>query len=185
MGRGKNSTWSPAHAASGPDASGQINPLPIALAPMAAGSAPGTCADGAVEREFADRRIAADRVRRDRVHRRHQAERDRQVEVAALLRQIGGREIDGDVLVGKAETDGVQRGAHPLAAFGDGLVRQTDDGEAGSAGRDADLDLDGSRFNADERQRGNLPVHWPPHEAPTLERRRNRGYCLSVKFANS
>ena len=33
---------SPAHAASGPHASGQMRPLPSALAPMAAGSEPGT-----------------------------------------------------------------------------------------------------------------------------------------------
>ena len=31
-----------------------------------------------------------------RADRRHQAERDRQVVVAAFLRQVGGREIDGD-----------------------------------------------------------------------------------------
>ena len=57
-------------------------------------------------------------------------EHDRQIEMAAFLRQVGGREIDRDVLVGQAEPDGVQCVAHALAAFGHRLVGQADDGEA-------------------------------------------------------
>ena len=53
--------------------------------------------------------------------------------MAAFLGQVGGREIDRDVLVGQAETDGVQRVAHALAAFRDRLVGQADDDERVSA----------------------------------------------------
>ena len=59
---------------------------------------------------------------RDGADRRHQAERDRQVVVAALLGQVGGREIDGDAAGRQREARGDQRRAHPLARFRDGLV---------------------------------------------------------------
>ena len=104
-----------------------MRPLPIVLAPMAAGSVPGNGADRAVERQLSDGRVGGNRVRRDGFHRRHHRQHDRQIEVAAFLRQIGRREIDRDVLEGQAEADGVQRVADALAAFGDGFVGQADD----------------------------------------------------------
>ena len=75
----------------------------------------------------------------DRFHRRHHRQHDRQIEVAAFFRQIGRRQIDCNVLEGQAKTDGVQRVADTLAAFGDG-------------------------FNPNERERGNLAAE----PAPTL-----------------
>ena len=45
---------------------------------------------------------------RDRLHRAHHRQHDREVEVAAFLRQVGGREIDGDVLIGKPQADRVR-----------------------------------------------------------------------------
>ena len=57
------------------------------------------------------------------------AERDGKVIMAALFRQVGGGEVHRDVLVGHAETDGVQRVPDALAALGHRLVRQPDDGE--------------------------------------------------------
>ena len=87
------------------------------------------------------------------------ARHDRQIEMAAFLRQIGGREIDGDVLVGKAEADRVQCVANPLAALGDRLVGQPDDGEGRAAGGDADLHLDSASLDANETQASIWPVH--------------------------
>ena len=86
-------------------------------------------ADRGIERQLADGSIALDGVGRDGAHRHHHGERDRQVEVAALLGQVGGREVDRDVLEGQAEADGVQRVAHALAALRHRLVGQADDGE--------------------------------------------------------
>ncbi len=84
--------------------------------------------DRAVEAEFAEHGHAVQRIGRDRADRRHQAERDRQVVVAAFLRQVGRRKVDGDAAGRKREAGGDQRGADPLARFGDRLVRQADDG---------------------------------------------------------
>ena len=108
---------SPAQAASGPQGPGQISPRPSALAPIAAGSTPATGGDAAVERQLAEHHMLADRIGRDGAHRHHQPERDRQVVMAAFLRQIGRREIDGDALRRQRQAGGVQRRMHPLAAF--------------------------------------------------------------------
>ena len=50
--------------------------------------------------------------------------------MAAFLRQVCGREVDGDPLGRQRKAHGSQRGLHPLPAFGHGLVRQADHGEA-------------------------------------------------------
>jgi hypothetical protein len=131
----------------------------MALAPMAAGSAPGTVRIDPSSGELADRGVAGDRVGRDGLHGDHHGEHDRQVELAALLRQVGGREVHRHVAVGHAETDGVQRVTHALAAFGHRLVGQPDDDERGLARRDAHLHLDRARLDADESERGDLAVH--------------------------
>ncbi len=80
----------------------------------------------AVEPELAEHGEARERIRRQRADRRHQAERDRQVVVAAFLRQVGGREIDGDAARRQRQAGCDQGGAHPLARFRHRLVRQAD-----------------------------------------------------------
>ena len=100
----------------------------MALAPMAAGQRARHGPDRAIERQLADGGETFDGVGRDGAHRHHHGQRNRQVEMAAFLGQVGGREVDRDVLVGKPEADRVQRIADPLAALGHRLVRQPDDG---------------------------------------------------------
>ena len=65
--------------------------------------------DRSIEPEFAEHREAAQRIRRNGADRRHQAERDRQIVMAALLRQVGGREIDRDPPRRQRQTRGDQR----------------------------------------------------------------------------
>ena len=72
--------------------------------------------DRAVEAKLAEHGEARERIVRNRADRRHQAERDRQVVVAALLGQVGGREVDGDAAGRQRETGGDQRGADTLLA---------------------------------------------------------------------
>ncbi len=96
-----------AQAASGPDAAGQMRPLPIISAPIAAGSVPGS-ADRPVQCQFTDGGVIRDGIGRDRLHSAHHRQHDREIKVAAFLRQVGGREIDGDVLVGKPQADRVE-----------------------------------------------------------------------------
>ena len=54
--------------------------------------------------------------------------------MAAFLGEVGGSEIDGNALGRQRQPDGIQRAAHPLAAFGHGLIREPDNGEAGEPG---------------------------------------------------
>jgi hypothetical protein len=82
--------------------------------------------------------------------------------VAAFLRQIRGREIDGEALRRQREPDGVQRAAHPLAALRHGLVGEADNGEMGQAGADLDLDVDGAGLDAFEGDRGDPREHGEP-----------------------
>ena len=64
----------------------------------------------------------------------------------AFLRQVGGREVDGDALGREGKAHGGQRGAYPLLAFAHRLVGQPDDVEVGEAGRETALHLDSARF---------------------------------------
>ena len=79
--------------------------------------------------------------------------------MTAFLGQVGGSEIDGDALRRQREPDGVQRAAHPLAAFGHGLVRQPDNGEGGQPRSDLDLHIDRARIDALERDCGDTREH--------------------------
>ena len=126
-----------AQAASGPQAAGQIMPSPRALAPIAAGSTPATGAIVPSSAEFAQHRVTRERVMRDGADRGHQAERDRQIVVAAFLRHIGRSEIDGDSPRRQGEARGDQRARTRSRASADRLVGQADDVKAGSPARSA------------------------------------------------
>ena len=87
--------------------------------------------------------------------------------MAAFLGEVGGSEIDGDALGRQRQPDGIQRAAHPLAALGHGLIREPDNGEAGEAGPDLDLHVDGARFDPFESDRRDPREHRrTPVQAP-------------------
>ena len=125
----------------------------------------------AVEREFADHGVAVQRVGGDRPDRRHHAERDRQIVMAALLGHVGGGEIDGDALGRQSEARGDQCGAHALAQFGNRLVTEAHDHECDRATGDLNLYVDRARLNALESQRGNARHHVRPLRWPCRSRR--------------
>ena len=116
----------------------------------------------AVEAELAQHREAIDGVVRNRTDGRHQAERDRQIIVAAFLRQIGRRHVDGDAARRQRKARGDQCGAHPLARFRHRLVGQADDIERRQSGRDLYLHVDGTRLDAFERHGGYALHHAVP-----------------------
>ncbi len=120
----------------------------------------------AVEAELAQHGEARQRIVRNGADRRHQPERDRQIVVAAFLRQIGRREIDGDAPRRQREARSDQSRAHALARFRDGLVGQTDDGESRQARRDLHLHVDRANLDTLERNRGDAL----DHVRPALER---------------
>ena len=82
---------------------------------------------------------------------RQDAQRDRQVEAARILGQIGRREVDGDALVVRELQPGVlQRRAHALARLLHLHIRQTDQRETGQTiGK---VHLDGDRGRAQPQQ---------------------------------
>ncbi len=90
----------------------------------------------------------------DRPDRRHQAERNRQVVMAAFLRQVRRGEVDRDPPRRQRKAGRDQRRADPLAGLRHRLVRQPHHIEGGNAGRDLDLDIDRPRLDALERDRG-------------------------------
>ena len=90
--------------------------------------------DAPVQPELPQHRVMGQLLARQHAHLHQHPQRDGQIEMAALLQQIGGREIDGDAAGRQSEPDGDQRGTHPLPALADRLVGQADDGEAGQAG---------------------------------------------------
>ncbi len=159
-----------AHAASGPHAAGQINPSPRALAPMAAGRTPAT---GAIEpsRPSSPRTANPDkRVMGNGADRGHQAKRDRQVVMAALLGQIGGREVDRDPSRRQGEPGSDHRRAHSLARLRNRLVGKADDGEGRHAGRDLYLEtgLTSMPSNATVVTRWTMPEPRPRITLPEL-----------------
>ncbi len=64
---------------------------------------PGYRGERAVEGEFTEHGEAVERIGRDGADRGHDAQRDRQVEMAALLGHVRRREIDGDALARQGE----------------------------------------------------------------------------------
>ena len=72
---------------------------------------------------------------------REQREGDREVEVVALLAQVGRRQVDRHRARRQVEAAVAERRAHPLAALAHGGVGQADDLHLRQAGLDVDLDL--------------------------------------------
>ena len=83
---------------------------------------------------------------------RQKAQRDRQVEAARLLGQVGRRQVDDDPLVvRKREAALLQRRAHPLARLLDLDVGQADEREARQPVGQVHLDRHGGGVQAIER----------------------------------
>ena len=118
------------------------------MGPDGSGQHAGDGNQASVERKLAQRRQARQRILGDDLHGDQQPQCYGQVEMAAFLGQVGGREIDGDALGREGEPHGADCGTHPLAAFGHRLVGQADDGKGGQAGGDLDLHVDRHHVDA-------------------------------------
>src|SRR3546814_9719368 len=117
---------------------------------------------------------------RQRLHRHlpaggEDAQRDRQVEAAAVLGQVGGGEVDGDRALRELELRATDRGAHAVARLAHRRLRQADHVHPRQAAGEVDLapDLGGvdscARTSVHERKRhGARPSAaavrpaWPP-----------------------
>ncbi len=113
----------------------------------------------AVERQFAQHDETRDAFARDHAHGGQEAQRDGQVVVAALLGEIGRREVDGDALRWQRQAERAERGPHPLAAFTHRLVGQPHHGEGELARRHQHLHVDRHDVDTLERDGPNLCLH--------------------------
>ena len=118
----------------------------------------------AVEPELADRHIAVERVGGEGADGGHQRQRDRQIVMAALLGQIGRRQVHDDAPRRQAEPRRDQRRLDPLARLLDRLVGQPDDDHARRQAA-GDLRLHVHRHGLDALERHGLHAgnHRTPH----------------------
>jgi len=76
------------------------------------------------------------------------------------FREIGGRKVNGDPLWRQRKSHRGNRCADPLAALGDGLVRQADDVEGRQSRRNLTLHLDTARLQSEIGHRLNQRHHY-------------------------
>ena len=148
-----------AQAASAPHGGRADQPLPARIGADRRRQHARHGGNAAVEAELAQHGEAGDGVRRQRSDSGHQPERDRQIVMAALLGQVGGREIDGDAAGRQRQPGGDQRRAHALLGLRHRLVGQADDVEGRQAGRHLHLHVDGAGLDALERHGGDPLDH--------------------------
>ena len=133
--------------------------------------------DPAIQGKLTKRREGRDLLGRHHAHRRQQSQRDRQVEVRALLHQIRRRQVHGDALGRQGQTECCEGAAHPLSTFADRLVGQAHHLKVRQAARHLDLNVDGDDLDALEGDTGNAG----DQEAATSSAKR-AGFLLYGKF---
>ena len=125
------------------------------------GQGSGDGRDRAVQRQLTDGRPAVQGVRRDHAHGRHHGEGDRQVVVAAFLGQVRRRQVHDDPLARHRQAQTGEGATHPLAAFGDRLVAETDHDHHGLAAGQLDFDIHAPGLDALKRDGDHPRDHAP------------------------
>lgn len=125
--------------------------------------------DGAVEAQLAAEQPPGQGRLRQMPLAGQQRESDRQVEMVALLAQVGRRQVDDHRQRIELEAAVADRGAHPLAAFPHRRVRQPDDVHLGQPMVSIDFHLDGAGL--DPPGSGGCGAG----EHPCLDRRKTAG----------
>ena len=123
----------------------------MALAAIAAGSTPATAEIVPSSASSPSATKSPSWSPGQRAKRGHEGEGDRQIVVAALLGQVGRREVDDDPARRQRQAAGVERRLYPVAALRHRLVGQADDAEIGLTRRDLHLDIDRHRLDALKR----------------------------------
>ena len=71
--------------------------------------------NAAIKGQLAERQITLNGIAGQRTHANENRKSDRQIEMTALLAEIGGRQVDRDALRRQAETEGAERASDPFA----------------------------------------------------------------------
>ncbi len=106
--------------------------------------------DASVEAEFADEDEVGDGARVDALGRAEHRRRHGEIESGPAFGDGRGAEADGELLLGPFGAGVDDGGADPVAALGEALVGEADEGEGGHSGFEVGLDLDDDAFDADE-----------------------------------
>ncbi len=133
--------------------------------------AQGTCPEGrgkgavdplhaAVQREFAQDEVVGEGPGGEELLGGQDRDGDRQVEGGALLFDIGGGQIDGDMMAGEGVAGVLDGGLDPVLALPDGHVGEADGRKQGKAGGEIDLYRDGMGIDADDGGTDCLDDQW-------------------------
>lgn len=117
--------------------------------------------DPPVQGQFAHGGPAGQGVGRDDAHGRHHRQRDGQVVVAALLGQVGGRQVADDAPSRHGQAQAGEGGADPLAALGHGLVAESHQHELLFAAGELHLHVHRTRLDPLERDGDDARGHAP------------------------
>ena len=79
--------------------------------------------------------------------------------MAALLGQVGGRQIDHQPAGGQGKAQSCEGGPHPLTAFTDRLVAKSNQNKADLTAGQLDFDIDAAGLNPFKRDCDNLCDH--------------------------
>ena len=115
-----------------------------------------------IQRQFPQRDGALHLILRDDLQRGHERQRDRQVEMAALFRQIGGRQVDRDALGRQRDRQRVHRRTHPLFRLAHRLVGQSHQVKCRHPRRQRALHFDQPRLDPFECHRKGPRDHFAP-----------------------
>ncbi len=107
-------------------------------------------ADASVESEFADEDEVGDGARVDPLGGAEYGGGDGQIKAAASFGDGRRAEADGEFLLGPFAAGIDDGGADAVAALGEALVGEADEGEGGDAGFEVGLYFDDDAFDADE-----------------------------------
>ena len=110
----------------------------------------GDRAEGAIQGQFSQCRVAGDLLARQHVHRGEDGQRERQVEMAALFRQVGGPQIDQHPSRRQRQPDRRERRSYAVFRLDHGFVGEADQHQRRRAGGDLDLHLDWNGIDAGE-----------------------------------
>ncbi len=102
------------------------------------------------KRQLSRELVAVQLLGRDLPGRGQDAERNRQIEAARFLGQVGRRQVDGDAARRHVEADVLQGGADPVFCLAHLGIGEADDREPGETVGQVDFDADGGGFHAGE-----------------------------------
>ena len=141
--------------------------------------------DPAIQRQLADGGPAGERVRRDHAHGRQDAQRNRQVVVAAFLGQVRRRQVDDDAPRRHRQPEAREGRADALAALAHRLVAEADDDRPGLAAGELDLDVDPPRVDALKGHGHDTCEHRLPspiNTAESLRARKNKSGTVKTRW---